>query len=162
MKAHLINIEDKVSYNTISVSVANTPTLKRLKGYIGKEITLIIDELKQARTLTQNAYMWLLVGKIAETLGRAKDDVYKDFLKAYGQSVMISVKNEDAKEFERKAKYHELESSDDERTVYRFIAGSSEYDTVEMKKLLDGVIVEAEGLGIPTLTQKEIEKMNLK
>lgn len=162
MKAHLIRIDDKASYSVVSVSVGNSPTLKRLKNYVGREITLTVDELKQARTLTQNAYMWQLVSKIADKLGRPKDEIYKDFLKKYGQSVMVSVKNEDAPAFERKAKYYEFESSDDERTVYRFIAGSSEYDTKEMKTLLDGVISEAEELEIPTITPQELERMNLK
>lgn len=162
MKAHLTYIDDKVSYSVLTFSVGYSTILKRLKSYVGREITLTIDELKQARTLSQNAYMWELVSKIAETLGRPKDEIYKDFLKKYGQSVMVSVRNEDATTFERKAKYYELESSNDERTVYRFIAGSSEYDTKEMKTLLDGVIQEAEELGIPTITPQELGKMRLK
>lgn len=162
MKCVLQSVERKAAYGLITFSVAGGGDLKRLNNYIGRPVTLSVDELNHGRTLTQNAYLWVLVGKIAEALNASKDEIYLKFLKAYGQSVMVSVALDEALKFERKAKYFEKESTDEERTVYRFIAGSSEYDTLEMKILLDGVIEEAEALGIPTLTPAEIEKMKLK
>lgn len=162
MKCVLQSIENKAVYALLTFSVAGGGDLKRLNNYIGRPVTLSVDELNHGRTLTQNAYLWVLVGKIAEALNASKDEIYLKFLKAYGQSVMVSVALDEALKFERKAKYFEKESTDEERTVYRFIAGSSEYDTLEMKILLDGVIEEAEALGIPTLTPGEIERMKLK
>lgn len=162
MKCVLQSIENKAVYALLTFSVAGGGDLKRLNNYIGRPVTLSVDELNHGRTLTQNAYLWVLVGKIAEALNASKDEIYLKFLKAYGQSVMVSVALDEALKFERKAKYFEKESTDEERTVYRFIAGSSEYDTLEMKILLDGVIEEAESLGIATLTPAEIERMKLK
>lgn len=162
MKCVLQTIENKAVYTLLTFSVANGSSLKRLNNYIGRAVTLSIDELNQSRTLTQNAYLWVLVSKIAEVLNAPKDEIYLKFLKAYGQSVMISVDLNETENFERKAKYYEKESDDGNRAIYRFIAGSSEYDTKEMKILLDGVIEEAENLAIATLTPAEIEKMKLK
>lgn len=162
MKCVLQSIENKAVYALLTFSVAGSSSLKRLNNYIGRGLTLSIDELKQGRTLTQNAYLWTLISKISEALNAPKDEIYLKFLKAYGQSVMISVELNESENFERKAKYYEKESEDGERAIYRFIAGSSEYDTKEMKTLLDGVIEEAENLAIATLTPAEIEKMKLK
>lgn len=162
MQAFLKAVKDCGSYAALTMDVSKTAALKKLKAYEGRSISLSIDELKLGRTLTQNAYLWVIVGKIAEKLRRPKDEIYIKLLKDYGQSVMVSVLSKDAASFEQKARYWELESKGDIRTVYRFIAGSSEYDTQEMKALLDGVIREAEDLGIPTLTTAEIEKMKLK
>jgi len=52
--------------------------------------------------------------------------------------------------------------NDKEFTHYKIYKGSSEFNTLEMKYLLDGVIQECENLGISTLTQEQIEKMRLR
>ena len=36
--------------------------------------------------------------------------------------------------------------------------GSSEFDTIQMGRLIDILIQDAESLGIPTLTEKQLEK----
>ena len=42
---------------------------------------------------------------------------------------------------------------------YKVIKGSSEYDTKEMSVFIDGIVQEAEQLGIDTLPPAEIERL---
>lgn len=128
-----------------------------------KEKLFEINEFKKHRTLTQNAYLWKLINEIANKVNKTKEEVYLQMLKDYGQSEIVSMKSciEPIGYF----KYYEPIGkgyvNNIEFTHYRIFKGSSEFNTLEMKYLLDGVIQECENLGIPTLTDEQIEKMRL-
>ena len=122
-----------------------------------------IKELRKHRTLTQNSYLWKLINEIGNAVNKSKEDVYLEMLKSYGQSEVISMKsNINPSGY---FKYYELigegKVNGKSYNHYRIYKGSSEFDTKEMKILLDGVIQEAENLGIHTLTEEQIEKMRL-
>ena len=120
-----------------------------------------IEEYKQKRSLTQNAYFWVLVNEIANVTRQSKDDIHLQMLKEYGQNQVISVQsNIDISKF---IKYFEEighgRVNGKDFTHYRVFEGSSEMDSREMAILLDGVVQEAEQLGIPTLTPNEIARL---
>lgn len=122
-----------------------------------------IKEYKKHRSLTQNAYMWQLINQIGNKVSKSKEEVYLQMLKDYGVSEVVSMLSSiSPKGF---FKYYEAIGTgivnNKEFTHYKIYKGSSEYDTLEMKHLIDGVIQEAEQLGIPTLTENEINKMRL-
>lgn len=122
-----------------------------------------IKDYKQHRSLSQNAYAWKLINELANKLNRTKEDVYLEMLKDYGQCEVISIKsninpNGYFKYYEPIGKGY---VNCTEFTHYRIYKGSSEFTTLEMKYFLDGIIQECEQLGIPTLTQNEIERMKL-
>lgn len=128
-----------------------------------KEKIFEIKELKKHRTLSQNSYVWKLINEIANKVNKSKDEVYLEMLKSYGQSEVVSMKsninpNGYFKYFEEIGTGY---VNGNEFTHYRIFKGSSEYDTLEMKYLIDGVIQEAENLDIPTLTKEQIEQMRL-
>lgn len=120
-----------------------------------------IKEHKEKRSLNANAYLWVLVGKIADRLRASKDEVYLRCLKLYGQSEVVSVLSDiDVrgyfKYFDEIGKGH---VNGREFTHYKVFKGSSEYDSKEMAVLIDGVISEAKELDIETLPPHEIERM---
>lgn len=126
-----------------------------------KEKIFEIKERKAKRTLTQNAYYWVLVNELANCLRKSKEQVHFDMLKDYSQVELITVKsNVDIKGF---IKYYELEREADisevKFNVYKVYKGSSEMDKKEFNVLLEGAIQEAQQQGIPTLTKNEIEKL---
>ncbi len=122
-----------------------------------------IKEYKQKRSLSQNAYAWKLINELANKMGISKEEMYMKMLKAYGQSEIISMLST----INPKGYFKYFEAigtgivNNKEFTHYKIYKGSSEYDTLEMKYLLDGIIQECENVGIPTLTQSEIERMKL-
>ena len=122
-----------------------------------------IKEFKEHRTLSQNAYAWKLITELANKLNISKEDMYMQMLKDYGQSEVISMKeNINPKGY---FKYYEKIVTETVNGIifyhYRIYKGSSEYNTIEMKYLLDGIIQECENVGIPTLTINEIQNMKL-
>ena len=50
-----------------------------------------IKEYKQKRSLSQNAYAWELIGKLADAMRMSKDEMYIKMLESYGQSLLIPV-----------------------------------------------------------------------
>lgn len=120
-----------------------------------------ISEHKEKRSLNANAYAWSLIGKIADALRTSKDEVYLTMLKRYGQSEMVSVLSSiDVRGY---FKYFEPVGTatlqGKEFTHYRIYLGSSEYNTKEMAILIDGIISEAEEIGIETLPPNEVERL---
>jgi len=122
-----------------------------------------IKEYKEKRSLSQNAYAWKLINEIGNKIGKSKEEVYLQMLKDYGQHEVISMLST----IEPKGyfKYYEVIGTgivnDKEFTHYKIFKGSSEFNTLEMKIFIDGIIQEATQLGIPTITEKELESMRL-
>lgn len=120
-----------------------------------------VKPYRQKRSLNANSYAWVLINEIANRLRTSKDEVYQEMLKRYGQSKVISVLSEI--DISRFVKYYEeigkghVEGK--EFTHYRCYIGSSEYDSREMAILIDGIISEAQELGIDTLPTTAVERM---
>ena len=123
-----------------------------------------IKEHKEKRSLNANAYAWALIGKIADALRMSKDECYLHMLKRYGQSELVSVLSE--VNISGYFKYYEDAGTaiHDGKgyTYYRLFKGSSEYDTHEMAVLIDGIVSEAQALGIETLPPDEIQRITEK
>lgn len=122
-----------------------------------------IKEYKERRSLSQNAYAWKLINEIGNKIGKSKEEVYLQMLKDYGQHEVISMLSTiNPKGY---FKYYEVIGTgivnDKEFTHYKIFKGSSEFNTLEMKIFIDGIIQEATQLGIPTITEKELESMRL-
>lgn len=121
-----------------------------------------IEEYKQKRSLTQNAYFWVLVNAIAEKLNYSKEKVHFQMLRDYGRSEVVSIRSDiDISTF---FKYYldigNGKINNVNFTHYRIFKGSSDMNTAEMAALLDGTVQEAQQLGIPTLTEIEIAGLN--
>jgi len=122
-----------------------------------------INENTKHRTLTQNAYAWSLITQLGNKLNLSKDEIYLDMLKHYGQSTIISIKSDiDIKGF---FKYYEKLGESEVKgklfSHYKVFKGSSEYTTIEMKIFIDGIIQECENVGIPTLTEEQINSLKV-
>lgn len=120
-----------------------------------------VREYKQKRSLTANAYFWVLVNEIANVTKQSKVEIHLQMLKEYGQNEVFSIRSDI--DVSRYLKYYEEigkgKVNGKEFTHYRVFKGSSEMDSREMAILIDGVVQEAEQLGIPTLTPAEIARL---
>ena len=120
-----------------------------------------VREYKQKRSLSANNYFWLLINEIANVTRQSKDEIHLQMLKEYGQNEVFSIRSDI--DVSRYLKYYEEigkgKVNGKEFTHYRVFKGSSEMDSREMAILLDGVVQEAEQLGIPTLTPAEIARL---
>ena len=126
-----------------------------------EKLSIEIKQYREKRSLNANAYAWKLITEIANVLRTSKEDVYIEMLKRYGQSELISVLShipisqyvkycEEAGESKLNGKLFKH---------YRVYKGSSEFDTREMSILIDGIVSEAQELGIQTLTPDELANL---
>jgi hypothetical protein len=126
-----------------------------------EELDIEIKVHREKRSLNANAYAWKLITEIANVNRTSKEEVYKEMLKRYGQSDVVSVvSNINVSSY---FKYYEEAGTSKlngkDFTHYRVYKGSSEYDTREMSILIDGVISECKELGIETMTPNELKSL---
>lgn len=139
------------------------------------DLSINLEKWREKRSISANAYYWTLVGKIADLTHAPTSEIHNRLLRDYGQlemvdgtllTVMVPETDEAMKKVDRSTLYHlkptsHVFESKDGRTfrAYFVIKGSSEYDTKEMSTLIDGVVQEAQEMGIETLPQDEVRRM---
>lgn len=112
------------------------------------------NKAKRKRTLTQNSYYWALLSELAGALGLSNDELHFQLLKRYSTpQPFVTFKNVDVSKFMR---YYEKRAENDRCISYLFYTPSSEMDTKEFKRLLDGLISECNEVGINTLNAEEL------
>ena len=133
----------------------------------GKDIKIDLKRYCKQRSLEANSYAWVLIDRIAEKMHVTKTFVYQMAIREIGGvSETVCVQQEKAERMKAwwTAKglgwqVDEFPSKIQGCTNLTLYCGSSEYDTEQMSRLIDSLVQEAEGLGIPTITPKEYEEM---
>ena len=111
------------------------------------------NKARRKRTLTQNSYYWALLSELAGALGLSNDELHFQLLKRYSTpQPFVTFKNVDVSKFMR---YYEKRAENDRCISYLFYTPSSEMDTKEFKRLLDGLISECQEVGIETLNAEQ-------
>lgn len=130
---------------------------------------------REKRSLNQNAYYHVLLGQVADKLRISKSRLHNDMLRHFGQTMMIDgrpvcVMLPDTDESEDTAWESDtvhlkptsatVEGANGVRyRQWKMLRGSHEYDSREMSILVDGIIQEAQQLGIQTMTPDELADM---
>lgn len=126
-----------------------------------QKLTIKIDKHREKRSLNANNYAWKLITEIGNATRQSKEEVYLKMLKDYGQSEIVSVLAHIP--FGQYVKYFEEagESTLNGKLFkhYKVFKGSSEFDTKEMSIFIDGIVSEAQNLGINTDTPEQIARM---
>jgi len=146
---------------TFSTNQNILPEYEKLKDKDRLRIKAV--QYRQKRSLNANAYLWVLLGKMADVLRADKWDIYLKMLKRYGKYTYIIVKPNVVEAV--KKQWREVEElgpinlKGQEGIQLLCYFGSSTYDNAEMSVLIDGVISECKDLDIETLTPDEIQKI---
>jgi hypothetical protein len=134
-----------------------------------------MTKYRKKRSLDANAYYWQLLTKFAQKQDMSIPFAHNYFLRRYGQieifdgkAVYVVIPDTDEAEekiFEADT-YHLRPTSQVKEgkdgvmyRTYMMLRGSSDYDTKEMSKLIDGLVTEAKENGIETLPPEELERM---
>ena len=129
----------------------------------GKLLDIEIKPHSARRSLDANAFLWVILQKMAEVLKTSKDELYLSVLERYGVFTPIIVKPEAVErvkeEWRTCKEIGRGKIGNAEGVQLLCYYGSSTYNTAEMSHLLDGVISEAHEIGIETPTRAEIELM---
>ena len=146
--------------------------IERLKD---RRLTVELKQYREKRSLDANAYYWVLVGKLADIAGQSNAWVHNHMLRKYGQIMVIDDQgvytvlpdsDEAQKAIDEAETYHLKPTSQVKPgkggkmyRTYMMLRGSSDYDTKEMSRLIDGLVSECKEAGIETLPPAELERM---
>lgn len=146
---------------TFSTTQNILPEYEKLKDV--EKIRVKAVRYRKKRSLDANAYLWVLLGKMADVLRADKWDIYLKMLKRYGKYTYIVVKPNvvDAvkKQWREVEELGPINLNGQEGIQLLCYFGSSTYDNLEMAVLIDGVVSECKGLDIETLPPDQIAQM---
>lgn len=125
--------------------------------------TYEVKDWHPKRSLTANGYYWSLMAELTGVLGAAQDEIHTELLRRYsvpylgkdGNPITL-VSRRDPDELPG---YWILRKVQGDRKGYMRIKGSSDMDSKEFSRLLDGLISECKEVGIDTLPPHEVERL---
>jgi len=129
----------------------------------GQIIDCSFEQHREKRSKNANDYSWVLQDKIAKILNKSLDDIHNEMILQYGVLEIYSIKKEAFESAKRLFDYFENlgESKLNGKEFVHIKAGlgTHTYNTKEMSTFIDGVVQEAQNLGIETKTPDEIAKL---
>ena len=154
-----LNLDDTVNI-TFKISKNALLEIDSLKT---DKITLAVKEFRQKRSLSQNAYMWSLLNKLAEKLNDKAENIYKHFIKDYGVRDYVLIQDQAVEDLQNRWEkkgigwFTEImrKGKIDGTTTMIVYYGSSSYNSKEMSRVIDAVIESCEENEIPTLTRDD-------
>lgn len=149
----------------LTLAPCDMTPLNALNAHIGKGKQLAVEIKPQRirRSLDANAYMWVILAKMAAVLHTTKDELYLHVLEDYGQFTHIVVPpgavERMTKAWRTVRNLGPVYVGGRKGVQLQVYYGSSGYSTAEMATLIDGVVDEAKGIGVETLTPDELARM---
>ena len=157
----------------ISFAVDNSPadTEEACEGYKDKELVLKISQYSPKRSLNANAYFHALCREIGKKIDRTEVFVKNRMIATSGQpdlnengeawtiktnldvGRMWEQETLHVKPIGTKAEGHKI------LYFYAVMRPTHTYNTSEMARLIDETVQEAHTLGIPTITENEMERI---
>ena len=120
-----------------------------------------VKEVKRRRSLTQNAYYWVLLNKLAHALHMGNTEVHLNMLREYGVGDVMSVAPQ-VPLSDYFAYFDEigLDYIDgEERRLVKVYKRSSSMDSAEFSRLIEGMREECTLQGIDVMTPEEIASL---
>jgi hypothetical protein len=130
-----------------------------------KKYVAEIKEWRENRSLTANAYCWVLIGKLAAALGITTTEVYRSAIREIGDnSETLPVKDEAVEAWCKNWEHGRLgwfclqlgASKIEGYTLVCCFYGSSVYDTAQMSRLIDGLVQDCKAQGIETMSDDKL------
>ena len=127
-------------------------------------VDVTVKPYREKRSLNANAYMWTLIGKLAESMNLPSIEVYRHAIKQVGvwQDILFNGE-QPAKTMTKSWEDHgigwmveKVDDAGDDGILMRFYYGSSVYSSAQMQRLISNVVADCKELGIETLTPAEI------
>lgn len=120
-----------------------------------------VKEVRRRRSVTQNAYYWAMLNKLARKLGMGDTETHLNMLREYGTCEVFSLSA--SVPLDDYFRYYDVLGVDwdgrEERRMVKVYKRSSRMDSAEFKRLIDGMREECEAQGIDVMTPEEIAAM---
>lgn len=126
-----------------------------------------LSKAKKKRSNDSNAYLWVLLDKLAAVTGIPKSEIYRHAIKEIGGNCsVLEMVSEAVEDFCRGWEHNGIgwfaERDRSGREGYEIVLayhGSSTYDTATMSRLIDYVVEDCKALGIETLSPEKLASM---
>ena len=149
----------------------NSNEINQVEELKGLKLNIELKKWIKKRTLDCNAYMWVLIQKIAEKISTedaviTKEQIYRDAIKEVGAYSIVPIKSEAVEEWKRIWKSNGIgwicetqPSKLDGFTNVMCYHGSSVYNQKEMNRLVNVIVEECRNLGIETKPDEELKSL---
>lgn len=128
-----------------------------------KVCSVEVKEYREKRSLNANSYAFKLMGEIGKKLTSTTEEVYEQMLRRYGVHDYCVVVADAIPTLKKAFKYvdvmNKVQVNGKNGVQVKCILGSSNYDSLQMSKFIEGIKTECCTLGIETLTPDEIKRM---
>lgn len=156
MKILITDRADIVKIQTALLDIAN-------EVEAGKTFDCEIKQHREKRSKNANDYSWALQSQIAKAVNRSLDEIHEQMVLDYGVVETYSIKAEAFPSAKRLFDYFKV-LGESEAKGNKFIhvmagIGTHTYNSKEMATFIDGVVQEAQQLGIETKTPEELEEL---
>lgn len=120
-----------------------------------------VKEKRPRRSLTQNAYYWAMLNRLARALGMADSEVHLHMLREYGvcEVLRLSARVPVGDYFDHYDVLYEDREGGEPWRVVKVYKGSSRMDSAEFSRLVNGMREECEAQGIDVATPEEVARM---
>lgn len=131
----------------------------------GKEWEVEFKQIRRKRSLSANAYAWVLIDKLAQRLGISKMEVYREQIRLYGNSYIAVINKADLKRFKETWAGNGLgwivQPFNESFGNVEVLAypGTSTYNTAEMARFIDGLVTECREQGIETMEPGKLKSL---
>lgn len=168
-----INLDWRTRKTAVTVEIDARPDeVERLNDM---DLTVVLKEYKENRSLNANRFYWDLLSQLAGKLNVSNPFMHNQLLRRYGQPEIIDGKmvylvlpdsDEGARIADEAETFHIKPTSQVKTGVdgkqyrtYIMIKGSSSMNTKEMSRLINGLVDECKQVGIDTITPEELEAL---
>ena len=132
-----------------------------------KDVDVAIKQYREKRSLSANAYAWVLINKLADAMEQSDIDVYRSHIKDMGVYRDVEINADAEKTLIKVWQDHGLgwcaERVDfgktEDKVILRLWYGSSAYNSKQMSRFIEGIVQDCKALGIETLPQAEIDRL---
>jgi len=128
-----------------------------------KAKTVDIEVKREKRSLSANAYCWVLLDKMAKILCTTAEEQYLLMLQDYGVHEYTGCLPETIPTLKKMCRVVEVKGkcmlNNMHGITVKLTLGSSEYDSKQMSTFIEGIISQALILGIETKSPAEIKRL---
>lgn len=122
-----------------------------------------IKEHREKRSLDANRYYWELCGKLAKAVNDKPENIYRSHIRDVGNYETICIQTRAVDDFKRRWCSNHLgrfvetrESKLQGCTTVLAYYGSSDFDSLEMSRLIDNCIQDCKAVGIETMNDQQL------
>lgn len=156
----------------IDCAACHEDDINKIVKYMSTGKRISIDIKRERRSVDANAYMWVLLDKLANKLSNdgvvyTSETLYKHAIHMTGRPTYLPIRKDAVEAFKRQWRMDRVgriaevmgESKIPGYVVVAAYQGSSEYDSKEMSRLIGFIVEECKEQGIETQSPEYIKRL---